>query len=124
MNFFEERLGWLNQIVAVAVIVAASSILMCAADMKPEDLVAKHLDSIGTADARSGAKSRIVQGTSLFKIRIGGGGELTGTSALVSEGRKSVLMIKLANNDYRGEQFVTDGEKVSVGGHTVRPQMV
>ena len=81
--------------------------------MKPEELVAKHLDSIGTADARSGAKSRIVQGTSLFKIRIGGGGELTGTSALVSEGRKSVLMIKLANNDYHGEQFVTDGEKAS-----------
>ena len=91
--------------------------MMCAADMKPEDLVAKHLDSIGTADVRA-AKSRIVQGTSLFKIRVGGGGELSGTSALVSEGRKSVLMIKLANNDYRGEQFVTDGDKVSVAATT------
>ena len=89
-----------------------------AADMKAEDVVARHLDSIGTAEARAAAKSRIVQGTSLFKILVGGGGELQGTSALVSEGRKSVLMIKLANSDYRGEQFVTDGEKVSVAATT------
>ena len=27
-------------------------------------------------------------------------------------------MIKLANNDYRGEQFVTDGDKVSVAATT------
>jgi hypothetical protein len=33
---------------------------------------------------------------------------------LVSEGRKAVVMIKLGNADYRGEQFVTDGDKVSV----------
>jgi len=84
-----------------------------AADVKLEDIVARHLDSIGTAKARA-AKSRIVQGTAQFRMRVGGGGELAGTSALVSEGRKSILMIKLANNDYRGEQFVTDGDKVSV----------
>ncbi len=39
-----------------------------AADMKSEELVAEHLDSIGKAESRAGAKSRIVQGTSLFKI--------------------------------------------------------
>jgi hypothetical protein len=49
---------------------------------------------------------------------VGGGGELPGTSALVSEGRKAVVMIKLANTDYRGEQFVTDGDKVSVAATT------
>jgi len=117
MNLREEKLGWLNRVVTVAVVAAASTVGLGAADMKPEDLVAKHLDSIGTAEARA-AKSRIVQGTSLFKIRIGGGGELTGTSGLVSEGRKSVFMIKLGNNDYRGEQFVTDGEKVSAAATT------
>ncbi len=105
-------------IAAIAAILVAASVVASAADMKPEDLVTKHLDSIGTTESRAGAKSRIVQGTSLFKIRIGGGGELSGKSALVSEGRKSVLMIKLGNQDYRGEQFVTDGEKVSVAATT------
>jgi hypothetical protein len=59
-----------------------------------------------------------VQGTSRYKILVGGGGELQGTSALVSEGRKTVVMIKLANGDYRGEQFVTDGDKASVAATT------
>ena len=39
---------------------------------------------------------------------------MQGASALVSEGRKSVLMIKLGTGDYRGEQFVTDGNSVSI----------
>jgi hypothetical protein len=97
---------------------AATPPLIRAADMKAEDVIAKHLDSIGTAEVRATAKTRIVQGTAQFKMRVGGGGELVGTSALVSEGRKSVLMIKLANSDYRGEQFVTDGGKVSVAATT------
>jgi hypothetical protein len=84
------------------------------AEMKPDDVVAKHLDSIGTAEARAAVKSRIVQGTTQFKIRVSNAGELQGTSALVSEGRKAVVMIKLSSGDYRGEQFVTDGDKVSV----------
>ena len=105
-------------IMAVVALRVAIVPVLHAAEMRPEEIVARHLDSIGTAEVRAGAKSRIVQGTSHFKIRVGGGGELQGTSALVSEGRKSVLMIKLANNDYRGEQFVTDGEKVSVAATT------
>jgi hypothetical protein len=117
MNFPNARFSSLHRIMAVSAIVAASAAPMPAADMKPEDVVAKHLDSIGTADLRA-AKSRIVQGTSLFKIRVGGGGELSGASALVSEGRKFVLMIKLSNNDYRGEQFVTDGDRVSAAATT------
>jgi hypothetical protein len=59
-----------------------------------------------------------VQGTSRYKILVGGGGELQGTSALVSEGTKAVVMIKFANGDYRGEQFVTDGDKVSIAATT------
>ncbi len=105
-------------IVALVVLRPAIVPVLHAAELKPEEIVARHLDSIGTAEVRAGAKSRIVQGKSHYKIRVGAGGELQGTSALVSEGRKSVLMIKLANNDYRGEQFVTDGEKVSVATTT------
>jgi len=103
---------------AIAVVLAVGSGIVRATDMKPEDVVTRHLDSIGTADTRAAAKSRIVQGTAQFKIRVGGGGELAGTSALVSEGQKSVLMVKLSNNDYHGEQFVTDGDKVSVASTT------
>lgn len=103
---------------ALLVLFMASPSLTYAADMTPQDLVAKHLDSIATAEVRGGLKSLIVQGTSEFKIRVGSSGELRGTSALVSQGRKAVVMMKLTGGDYRGEQFVTDGDKVSVAATT------
>jgi hypothetical protein len=106
------------RIAMVALFLTAASSPLSGAEMKAEDVVARHLDSIGTVEARSAAKTRIVQGTSRYKILVGGGGELQGTSALVSEGHKAVVMIKLANGDYRGEQFVTDGDKVSIAATT------
>jgi hypothetical protein len=118
MSFRMSGCNSLRRFTVTTAILMAASVLASAFEMKQEELVAKHLESIGTAEARAGAKSRVVQGTSVFKIRVGGGGELAGKSALVSEGRKSVLMIKLGNNDYRGEQFVTDGDKVSVAATT------
>jgi len=110
--------GSLCGLAMVAVLVAGSAPVVLAADTKAEDVVAHHLDSIGTAAARAAAKTLIVQGSGDFKILVGGGGELQGTSALVSEGRKMILMVKLPNNDYHGEQFVTDGSKVSVAATT------
>ena len=111
--------GLLRSRIALAgLFLCAASCLMSGAEMKAEDVVSRHLDSIGKAEARSAVKTRIVQGTSRYKILVGGGGELQGTSALVSEGRKTVVMIKLANGDYRGEQFVTDGDKASVAATT------
>jgi hypothetical protein len=102
------------RIAIAAFFLIAASCRMSGAEIKTEDVVARHLDSIGTAEVRSAAKTRLVRGTSRFKIPLSGGGEPEGTSALVSEGRKAVVMIKLSNGDYRGEQFVTDGDKVYV----------
>lgn len=102
----------------LALALGASALPANAADTTAEEVVAKHLDSIGTAEVRAAGKSRIIQGTSAFKIRVGASGELQGTSAMVSEGRKSVLMLKLPNSDYHGEQFVTDGDRVSVAATT------
>ncbi len=100
------------KIVALILVPAA---LLYAADLKPEDIVARHLDSIGTSAARAASKTRVLQGQAEFKIRVGGGGTgVPGKSGLVSEGRKSVLMVKLFSGDYRGEQFVTDGDKVYI----------
>jgi hypothetical protein len=102
------------RVMKITPLVCALAALLNAADLKPEDIIARHLDSIGPAEARAAAKTRVVQGQAEFKIRVGGGNGLGGKSGLVSEGRKSVLMIKLASGDYRGEQFVTDGDKVYI----------
>jgi len=62
-----------------------SFLLAAAADTKSEDIVAKHLDSIGTPEARAAVKSRALQGSLHFKELIGGMGDTTGNWGYVSE---------------------------------------
>jgi len=83
-----------------------------------DQLIAQHLDSIASAKVRAEMKSRVVQGPVEFKILVGGAGELEGKAILVSEGKKLQFMMKLPNNDYRGEQFVFDGDKDKVAYST------
>jgi len=89
-----------------------------AADIKPEEIVSKHLDSIGTAQARATAKSRVMEGTVTYKILVGGSGSLDGKAVLVSQDQKLQFMMKLSNNLYRGEQFIYDGNKYQIARTT------
>jgi len=84
-----------------------------AADTKAEDLVAQHLASIGTAEARAAVKSLAVQGTLRFKIVVGGAGDTSGTWQRLSQDRKSKFVMKFGNDKWWGEQFVYDGDKTS-----------
>jgi hypothetical protein len=79
-----------------------------------DELVAEHLDSIASPAVRAGFKTRVAQGPIHFTILVGGAGTLDGKAVLVSEGKKLQFMMKLPNNEYRGEQFVFDGEKDKV----------
>lgn len=85
-----------------------------------DELVAHHLDAVGNAQARSGAKSRVAQGTAEFRILVGGAGLLEGKSVFVSEGPKFHFMMKFPNNDYKGEQFIFNGDKVEVSFATAQ----
>jgi hypothetical protein len=79
-----------------------------------DELLAQHLDSIASAAVRAGLKTRVAQGPVHYTILVGGAGVLDGKAFLISEGKKLQFMMKLPNNEYRGEQFVFDGEKDSV----------
>jgi len=78
-----------------------------------DELTAKHLDSIGSKEARAAAKTRAVQGTADYRILVGGGGKTSGKTGLVSEGHKLRFMMKFPM-DYRGETFVFNGDAVKV----------
>jgi len=93
-----------------------------AADAKPEDIVAKHLDSIGTPEARAAVTSRAIQGTLRFKILVGGAGEAAGSWGRVSDHRKSRFVMRFGKGDWRGEEFITDGEKTSYAAATASHQ--
>jgi len=43
-------------------------------DLTVQEIIAKHVDSIGTAEARAAVKSRVIFGTAVVTFRIGGTG--------------------------------------------------
>jgi hypothetical protein len=87
--------------------------------LKVEDIVARHLASIGTPEARAAVQSRVVSGTVRMVPHLHGGGQLSGKINILSEGRKLRYEMNFVALDYPGAQLSFDGEKIFVG--QVRP---
>jgi len=83
--------------------------------LTPEELIARHLDSLGTAEARSKASSRVAGGETKFIARLGGSANVDGQAMMVSSGAKLRFGIKLPLNDYPGEDMAFDGERAATG---------
>jgi hypothetical protein len=80
-----------------------------------EELIARHLDSVGTAEARSKASTRVAAGETKFIARLGGSANVDGQAMMVSSGAKLRLGIKLPLNDYPGEDMAFDGAQAATG---------
>jgi hypothetical protein len=80
-----------------------------------EELIARHLDSVGTAEARSKASTRIASGETKFIARLGGSANVDGQAMMVSSGAKLRFGIKLPLNDYSGEDMAFDGAQAATG---------
>ncbi len=80
-----------------------------------EEVVKRHLDSIGTAEARAGIKSRVIQGTSLVTVRIGGSGQSRGGAVMASQGQMSLIGIIFGPQDYTNEKAAYDGKRITLG---------
>ena len=89
--------------------------------LKAEDIVARHLASIGTAEARAAVKNRLVGGTVQLINRVGGSGELAGKINIISEGRKIRFGMNFSPINTSSVQVAFDEKNVSVG--QVQPGM-
>lgn len=87
--------------------------------IKPEELVEKHLASIGTAEARAAARNRIVEGDADVVFRLSASGRLSGMVSFLSEGPMVRLEMIFNSVEYHGELFGFDGKKVAVA--QIRP---
>lgn len=108
------------KVVGCALVFLAST-LCCsawAADVSPGDIIAHHLASLGTPQARNGLKSLVIQGTLNFRILVGGGGGVTGSGGRVSEEHQSSFVMRFGTGDWRGEQFTYDGQRTSFAAAT------
>ena len=86
--------------------------------MQAEEVVAKHLESVGPANSRAAIKNRVVVGTVVITFREPAG-QLSGAAVLSSQGEKSLIGMSFDNSSYPHEKVGFDGKDVSVS--FVRP---
>jgi hypothetical protein len=85
------------------------------AKISVDEVVAGHLASLGTPEARAAVKTRFAQGKVQMKIIVGGQGNAEGRAYLFGEGRKFRAALPFDFADYWGEHFFSDGDKAVVG---------
>jgi hypothetical protein len=110
----------LKQFLAALFVVAIFSTTLAAhpADdkMKPEELIAKHVASIGTPEAIAAVKSRVVVGTTNGRLKLLNTPiEISGPMQFASEGNKVLLAMIFNSNNYSYEKAGYDGKDLTVG---------
>ena len=90
--------------------------LLCGEDekLKPEELVARHLKSIGRPDVLAKIKSRAFEGATTVQFLQGTFGTLAGQSQFASAGHKLGIVMKYNAPDYPGEHFAFDGRSITI----------
>ena len=83
--------------------------------LKAEDVVARHLDSIGSAEDRAAVKTRVILGASKYVRHGPGGGATEGRVVLASENEKFMFGMKFGVPGYDVESMGFDGKELTVG---------
>lgn len=84
-----------------------------------EELVTKHLASVGTAEAREAVRTMTAAGTSKAVFKGRGTGEASGLVVMASSGKNYLIGMKFNNPNYPHEKMGYNGDAFSVG--MVRP---
>ena len=108
--------SWRRLLICFCVLLLASFVA-AAQEKKMElsELLARHLEAVGSAAARGAIKSRFAAGTVKFVNRMGTSSTLDGTIGLVSIHPKLRYSIKFPSISYSGEQLAFNGKKLDVG---------
>lgn len=101
---------------ATLLLATMPSAALTADKMKAEEVIAKHLESLGSGAARKTEQSRVVVGTvrATFKAR-STSGAIDGRAVLASINRKALIGLGFDAPNYPGEKFGFDGKKFTVG---------
>src|SRR5258708_25621781 len=99
--------AWLLSVGCVLLVAAPST---CPAQkLKPEDIVTRHLESIGSATERGAIKTRIISGTSQVVFRTTPVGQAVGRAVLASDGVKNLIGMSFPSPVYPREELGFNG---------------
>ena len=89
--------------------ISAAGGFVYAQKLTPSEVVAKHLDSVGSTKARAAVTTRIIAGTSQVIFRTEPSGQAIGRAVLASDGPKNLLGMSFPSPVYPREQFGFNG---------------
>jgi hypothetical protein len=105
-----------NAVFSLLIILVFSSLGFSQKDkMTSDELITRHLASIGKPDAIAAAKTRILVGKGVLTSKLGYNGRLTGPAQFVSSDDKMLLAIIFDSNEYPYEKLAFDGKDTSFG---------
>lgn len=87
--------------------------------LKPEDLVAKHLESIGTAEARARVNGTKIKGSCSVAVRLCGEGQIEGEVLMASTDAANLINMNFEIATYSQEALRFDGKKFATS--QIRP---
>ena len=94
--------------IAWALLLAAAA-KSSAQKLKPEEVVAQHLESIGSAKERAAIKTRIISGSSQVVFHTTPVGQAVGRAVLASEGIKNLIGMSFPSPVYPREELGFNG---------------
>ena len=84
--------------------------------LSPEELVKKHLASIGSTEDIAASRTRVATGSTQAKLRLTNTAvELSGPAQVASDGDKFLLAMVFQSNNYPYEKASYDGENLVIG---------
>src|ERR1051325_4661352 len=105
-----------TSIVRISAIIGLPVVLMIsfarpavAQKITSEQLILRHLESIGNAKARAAITTRIISGTAQVIIRTPPAGQAIGRAVLASEGNKQLFAMSFPSPVYPREQLAFNG---------------
>jgi hypothetical protein len=114
VRIFESRLGVVAWLFAVVAALQGFAPPARAQKLKPEEIVARHLESVGAAETRASITSRLITGGAVATFRSPVAGQVVGRAVFASNGAMNVIAMAFPDNpSYPHEKFGFDGEDVS-----------
>ncbi|HEV7644730.1 MAG TPA: hypothetical protein VGO50_12360 [Pyrinomonadaceae bacterium] len=83
--------------------------------LTPEEIVTKHLASIGTPEDLAAVKSRVMIGQGRLSLKLGGSGALTGPAQMAATGNMFLFAMIFNSNNYPYEKIGYNGKDLTVG---------
>ena len=99
---------------SILILILLTASFAMAQKLKPEEIIAKHLDAIGTAETRAGIKSQMAVGDAVVTFVSQKNMAAQGRIVLASAGNKNFFGLQLNASDYPGEKFSFDGTRAKI----------